>query len=232
MQRFRIIGLAILAIFAIGAVASATASAEELRLLPLGTATNPVKFNVSSGAGKLGSAVAEVKCKKDTGTGETTSARLGKFRVTFEECKSTATGEPACRGLSDLPGNITAEGEFHLRRLLGTEAEQKHIVVFFLLKEVHFSCSIVLVKVTGCVAGLIKPINTLAKELEIGLELEAGKQKILEADTDAELTGMEKCGPLQVAVNEAAPANGTEETIEKMSGFTQGGSAVEALVMA
>ena len=232
MKDAKTLGLAILAIFVIGAVAAATASAEELRLLPLGTATNPVKFNVTSGAAGLGSSLFTIKCKKDTGTGEATSARLGKFRITYEECKSTATGEPSCRGLSDLPGNITDEGEFYLRRLLGAEAEQKHIVVFFLLGNVHASCSIVLIKLSGCVAGLIKPINTLTKELEIGLELEAGRQKILEADTNAELTGMEKCGPLQVAVNEAAPANGTEETIEKMAGFTQGGSAVEALVMA
>ena len=231
MQRFRIIGMAILAIFAIGAVAAATASAEELRLLPLGTTANPVKFNVSSAGGELGSEVAKITCVKDKGTGETTSARLGKFRVTFEECKNVASGA-ACRGLSDLPGNITAEGEFHLRRLLGTEAEQKHIVVFFLLKEVHFSCSIVLVKVTGCVAGLIEPINKLAKELTIKLTVSGGKQVILEADTDGELTGMEKCGPLQVSVNEAAPANGTESTTETMSGFTQGGTAVEALLMA
>jgi len=231
MKRFRLIGMAILAIFAIGAVASATASAEELRMLPLGTGANPVKFNVASGVGKLVAGTSKIKCEKDKGTGEATSARLGTFRVTFEECKEEEL-KVTCRGLKDLPGNITAEGEFHLRRLLGTEAEQKHIVVFFLLSNVHFSCSIVLVKVSGCVAGLIKPINTLTKELAIGVELEGTKQKILEADTDGELTGMEKCGPLQVAKNEGTAENGTEETTETMSGFTQGGSAVEALIMA
>jgi len=229
MQRFRILGVAILAIFAIGAVASATASAEELRMLPLGTTTNPVKFNITSGAGELVSGTSKIKCAKDKGTGEATSARLGKFRVTFEECKEEAA-KVACRGLADLPGNITAEGEFHLRRLLGTE--QKHIVVFFLLPNVHFSCSIVLVKVTGCVAGLIKPINELKKELAIGIEVSAEKQVILEADTDGELTGMETCGPLKVSTNEGTAANGTESTTETMSGFTQGGSAVEALIMA
>jgi len=229
MHRFRILGVAILAIFAIGAVASATASAEELRLLPLGTTTNPVKFNVTSGAGELVSGASKLVCQKDKGTGEATSARLGKFRVTFEECKEEAL-KVSCRGLADLPGNITAEGEFHLRRLLGTE--QKHIVVFFLLPNVHASCSIVLIKLSGCLAGLIKPINELKKELAIGIEVSAGKQVILEADTDGELTGMETCGPLKVARNEGTAENGTESTVETLSGFTQGGSAVEALIMA
>jgi len=74
MHRFRILGVAI---FAIGAVASATASAEELRLLPLGTATNPVKFNIKSPKGELVSGTSKLVCQKDKGTGEATSARLG-----------------------------------------------------------------------------------------------------------------------------------------------------------
>jgi len=229
MKDAKTLGLAILAIFVIGAVAAATASAEELRLLPLGTTANPVKFNITSGEGELASELFKLTCKKDKGTGEVTSARLGKFRITYEECKN---GTSSCRGLSDLPGNITAEGEFHLRRLLGIEAEQKHIVVFFLLANVHFSCSITLLKLSGCVAGLIEPINKLAKELTISLAVSGGKQAILEADTDGELTGMEKCGPLQVSTNEGTAVNGTETTTEKLSGFTQGGSAVEALIKA
>jgi hypothetical protein len=236
MKRFRLLGLAFLALLALCSVVSATASAEELRMLPEGTSTNPLKFKDKSGAGKfeIKGGAAAFECKKDTSTGAFTSKRLGTFDILFEECLAKSIlGLLLCTGLGDKEksSSILALGEFHLRRLLNNEP--KHIVVFFLLKEVHLTCEgavNVLIRVKGCAAGLITPVGTLTKTAKVTFTQTGGVNTITEADNDAE-TGMEKCILLGSEGTGEFKQMGLEAT-EELEGFEQGGKSVETLLMA
>jgi hypothetical protein len=235
MKRFRLLGLVFVALLALCSVVSATASAEELQMLPEASEKSPLKFKAKSGAGKLeitGGAF-PVECLADLGTGEFTSKRLGAFSVTFEKCLVNAgiLGLLLCTGLGDTAksSSILVLGEFHLRRLLNNEP--KHIVVFFLIKEVHFTCEgniNVLVRVKGCAVGLVTPVGT--ETATVTLTQKGGVNTITEADTDNE-KGMEKCS-LEASEGTGVFKQAGEETTEELEGFEQGGKGVEVLLMA
>src|SRR6202040_1537023 len=97
-----------------------------------------------------------VNASSDESTGEYLSTALGEFDILFLGVKSSGV---SCTGLPDtVSGSVLVKGTFHLVYLLALSA--KHVGVAFLINEVHFSCSIVLVRVRGCVIGLILPVNT------------------------------------------------------------------------
>src|ERR1700720_4403261 len=157
MRKLRMLGVALLALFAVGAVAAATSSAVLPVFLPLATSANPVKFIDKSGAGTFRTAGGTVlTATSDESTGEYLSTALGEFDILFLGVKSSGV---ACTGLPDtVSGSVLVKGTFHLVYLLALSA--KHVGVAFLLNEVHFSCSIVLVRLRGCMIGLILPVNT------------------------------------------------------------------------
>jgi hypothetical protein len=238
MKRFRLLGLAFLALLTLGPIVSTTAaSAEELRILPEGSGTNPLKFKIKSGKSGF-----EVKggafpneCASDTGKGEFTSKRLGTFDILFEKCliNEGILGLLLCTGLDDTAksSSILVLGEFHLRRLLNNEP--KHIVVAFLIKEVHLTCegSInILIRIKGCMLGLITPVNALTKTAKVTLTQKGGVNTITEADTDNE-KGMETC-ILEASEGTGAFKQMGLETTEELEGFEQGGKGVETLLMA
>ena len=242
MKRFRILGLALMAIFALSAVAATAALAEEPTnqpsFLPEGTATNPVKFTDTSGKGKLEMVGGKaIECEKDTSTGEATSLKLGKFDVLFEKCTAkegiiTAT----CTGLNDKEGSgsILVLGTFHLRYLLPSSELKAAIIL--LIEHVHFTCEAFGVKklflVLGCAAGEITPTNMLTKTLEALLKQSKGINTITEVDKENSSTEMEKCILMTKEGSEVKEVQSGEETHEVITGFEQGGKAVEALIMA
>ncbi len=230
MQRVKLLALATLAVFALSAVAAAAASAEETGFLPQATAGAPVKFEVKSGAGKFETlSKSVIECKKDKGTGEITSERLGKFAVEFEECTGPLGVKCADLSRADATGIIAfSGGEFHLR--MGLSGQPLGVVAFLLpTGGVHFLCAIALFVVTGCVAGEITPINELNMKLEVLLKQAAGENVINSIDNDAE-TGMEACALSSKKGAEAAETAG-EETHEELEKFTKGGIATTILVM-
>ena len=243
MKCSRLLGLAIMVIFALSVVASATASAEEPTnqpsFLPEGTATNPVKFTATSGKGKL-EMVGNTKafeCEKDTSTGEVTSLKLGKFDILFEKCTAkegiiTAT----CTGLNDKEGSgsILVLGTFHLRYLL--PSSELRAAIILLIEHVHYTCEAFGVKklllVLGCVGGEITPTNMLTKTLEALFKQSKGINTITEVDKENSSTEMEKCILMTKEGSEVKEVQSGEETHEVITGFEQGGKAVEALIMA
>ena len=113
MQRLKIVFLALMAVFALSAVASATASAAEHEnpvVLPLAAET----FTGESGPGTLSTlAGKEVKCKKDKSEGTiAANGREGTLHIDFEEC-TNETGTITCTGLGDSSGIILALGTFY-----------------------------------------------------------------------------------------------------------------------
>jgi hypothetical protein len=95
MQRLKVIGLALVAVFAISAVTSATASAAEPEFKPK-AGTFPVAFSASSlKTDKLVTANHTIECTGgNTTTGEVAGAREAKnVKVKFTKCKDVATKE-------------------------------------------------------------------------------------------------------------------------------------------
>jgi len=139
----------------------------------------------------------KIECKKVTGSGEATSARLGSLELKMTECEEPGL-KVKCTGLSDTTGNITIKGaEFHLRHLLpGSEGMDFLILV----GSIHFSCSIVLFTVSGCTASMDiltksggeNAVNKLLASLFVNFLQEKGDTKPVSVDTDGALA-MENC---------------------------------------
>jgi hypothetical protein len=155
MKRFRLLGLALLAVFALGALIATSASAALPELLPV------VKGTIWTGK-SVGEPVLEtlseltIKCKAATMDGEQLTDTLGHYHIHFAECQA-ATGK--CNNVGDLPGVILALGEYHfVDDSLGIPLG---VAILFLV-EVHFSCGpLVLILVKGHVLCLIlNPLET------------------------------------------------------------------------
>ena len=162
MQRFRILGVALMVAFALSAVVSATAPAE-VKILPALTETE--KWTGESGLGTLEvlNSSTTIVCLKDKSEGTfEVNKPLGKFHIDFEDCKA---GTILCTGLGEANGVILTLGTAHLVwDKLGAELGAG---VLFLVEPTHFTCLIPLIVVEGEVLCLIKPVNTLTKHFEI-----------------------------------------------------------------
>ena len=164
MQRFKILGLVLMAVFALSAVVSATASAElPVILTKAKVVAGAVKFKgtntTTTKLVKLNGS--EVSCSGNTVEGEFEAKKpLGLFHIHFTGCKGPLA--TTCTGLSDAAGTILALGTIHIvYDKLGTGTELG-AAVLFLIELLHFSCSIVLILVKGELLCLITPINKLA----------------------------------------------------------------------
>jgi hypothetical protein len=90
MKRFRIIGLALVAVFAMSAIASASASAfTEFVGTPVGGAITDA--NPAGNVHKFKTAVGTVECKQETSSGTVTAEKsaTNKEKVKYSECKVT-----------------------------------------------------------------------------------------------------------------------------------------------
>lgn len=111
MQRFRLLGIALMAIFAIGAIASATAAAENPEILPIPTVKTPLKFT-SEGLDVSyvleTTAGGKIKCDKVKNKGEFTTQDAGTATIDFEKCETL--GLP-CRTEGDAEGIILVSAD-------------------------------------------------------------------------------------------------------------------------
>jgi hypothetical protein len=234
MRKLRMLGVVLVALFVVGAVAAATSSAVLPISLPLATSANPVKFTDKSGAGTfrtLGGTV--ITGTSDESTGEYLSTALGEFDILFLGVTSSGL---SCTGLSDtVTGSILVLGTFHLVYLLWLTA--KHVGVAFLLNEVHFTCGgLVLARVRGCLIGLILPVNTpvaTTGHYTVTLKQSTATSGDQEYTTylNEENNGSVKC-LLESSTGTGAFESAAEETVEEIEKLTQGGTAVTSEVMA
>lgn len=164
MQRLKILGVALMAVFALGAFVSATASAE-VKVLPEAAES----FKGESGKGTLEVLKSKfaVTCQKDKSEGTFEAKKpLGTFHIDFEEC-TTIGGIVTCTGLGEASGIILTLGTTHLVfDKLGTGAELG-VGVLFLVEPTHFECAGVLQIVEGQVLCLITPVGKKANHFEI-----------------------------------------------------------------
>jgi hypothetical protein len=184
MQRIKLLGLAILAVFALSAVVSATAFGSEISVLSKAkVSTSNLKFSGTSKKETVFTILngfAKTKCPEVVTEGQQEgTGLLGTFHLHWKGCTTNLGG--TCTGLNDTaePGTILALGTFHLvYDKLGAGAELG-VAMLFLLEHVHYTCEggfvpKTLVLVLGEVLCLVKPVGTLTTALTIGCEGNSG----------------------------------------------------------
>lgn len=189
MKRIRLLGVALMAVFALGAIAAITASAEVTLILP----EKGVTVKSKSGKGTLltvgGS---QVICQKDKGESSFTTGNLGTFKVDFEECKAKVPiiGSAPCTGTGEPKEVILLVGEVHYLLALLMEGKPKEekasklVAALAFLFETHFTCEALgqkqLILVKGCAAANAEPIEKLTKlTKDVFKEWSSGESSIL-----------------------------------------------------
>ncbi|HEY4452288.1 MAG TPA: peptidylprolyl isomerase [Solirubrobacteraceae bacterium] len=210
MRRLKIIGVAALAVFAVTAMASATAFA-----LPTLKPNTAVTFTGTSPVGKLevlGSALV-VECEKNADEGSFAAETvLGPFHIKFSGCsaKLGTTGLGKCTGLGDTEtGVILSLGEVHL---VYDSLAPLGAAMLFLVEPTHFECksiTTVLITVEGSVLCLVTPINTPTKAPKVKCEGEKGDAKETTYWNDA---GEAKTTLLKSSENEKEAKAASENT--------------------
>jgi hypothetical protein len=171
MIRVRTLGLAFVAVFAISAVASATASAT----LPEFSASTT--FTSAGGAGKLKTAKSEVSCTSNTTEeGKVTAPKSASVKaVVFKGCKSSGAecknaGKEEIKTVP-LSGTLGYVEKAAVPPKVGVELKPTTGTVF-----AEFTCGgIIKVTVSGATVGQLTPVNTLTEKFELAWRENAGK---------------------------------------------------------
>jgi len=211
MQRFKLLGVAILAVVALSAIASASASAAELPEFLPGNAGE--KFTGTSGAGTLEvNALEKITCSSDTVTGENvgTTKKEASATVTFKGC--SAFGIAGAKSLGEAEGTIVAHVKLKLCYINISTKEPG--VLTKVEKPVHIEVAGKLLVVEGDQVAKISPSNTKTKEFKLTYEESGGKPKPdgcqVEKEKKVELLNEH----LTTAVNEGTPVESGEQTVE------------------
>jgi hypothetical protein len=163
------LGLALIAVFALGALASASAFAENPEILPKPTVAEPYKFTVALGKTSLivTKEETEVTCETASGKGSFTTQDTGTVDVTFEKCKGKVGKNSAtCTSPGQAEGIILTEGEVQAVDILPSGTLELGVWIKphedgSVSTDLHFKCGAVAeFVVLGSVIG-----KTSAKEL-------------------------------------------------------------------
>jgi hypothetical protein len=175
MHRLKILGLALMAVFALAAVVQATANAANMTLPEFLTRTG---WTGTSGAGVLSTAAAdEIQCAAGTNEGTMeASKKLGTFVIDFTGCKSNKPVSGVnCNSTGDAEKVILTHGSWHL--VLNTISGVDHHLIWFLIEPLVVKCSLFEFDISGNVLGLITPANTLTKVYHIEVFIKNGVQE-------------------------------------------------------
>jgi hypothetical protein len=174
MKRVRLLGLALLAIFALGVIAAATASATEAGILPLGASfvQAPI-LKGTGGEGVLLSGTTKIKCVKlkaeaTLGAAGATHINLGVGTLDFEGCKVVkGASEIACKSEGDETEIILLKVDVHLLNVLTASKELEPGVGVKLLENLKLLCGILKIEIKGTAIGLVlDPEGKLIKDTE------------------------------------------------------------------
>jgi len=171
MRHLRVISMAIFAVLALGAFATSAFAA-----LPSFLPETELTFTGKSvGATKLQSLGSlAVECSSATAEGTIKAGKsLGPFHITFKGCKSA--GGP-CTGSGEATEVILVLGEYHIVPGLPGIT----LILFLISPSVHFTCTIlgikVLILVSGEVACEIPAAETNKKVKSFKFKCAAGKE--------------------------------------------------------
>ena len=172
------IGTVILALIAVFAMSAVAASAAELEQSP-----SSGKFKVESKGGSFETTKGEViKCSSVKGEGELTGAKTSKSKVSFEGCKAKEIIEVSCSTKGAKSGVIETEITSELVWLNKSKKEAGEDLV--LTKELEITCSIVKIKVKGSTICPVSPVNTKTTKIELTCKQSKGKQEFTEYENE------------------------------------------------
>lgn len=165
MKRFSMIGMAFLAVMAVGAFAASSAFA----LPEISKQGKWTGKNDGTGEPTLETlAKSKITCKEATASGEDTSASLGTFTIHFKS--NCASGGFTCRSLGDAVGFILTGGTYHY---VWDTLTTLGVAILFLPNELHLECASGLVLIIvksqsangGIVCLLLEPSSSKATHL-------------------------------------------------------------------
>jgi hypothetical protein len=220
MQRIRQLGLALLAIFALGAVAATTASAEETGNPDLLTPAT-AKFTSRSFEGALvphAQPARKITCTADTDSGEFKTIRIGSITIDFTGC-AVEEGKVRCRSLGDALGTILTGGVANLVDVkVGTVLT---LAILINIVNLHIECQGgVLFTVSGSVIGVFDNVTsgTPFSSAKILFTQSGGIQTIRECELPKELCTAKQ--ELQVQVNGEPAESAGEETVDEIGSLS------------
>jgi hypothetical protein len=164
MSRIRIIGLALVAVFAMSAVAVSSASAAK----PFFT-VEKVKFSSKGGSAVLSAAGNEVKCESSENKGATVGAgpeakKVEKVTVVFKGCKKGAENCQSGTTAGEIKTGVLAGVLGYNKGGKATPSVGLQLTPGSGEKFVKFKCGGLSVEVSGCAQGKVEPLNTLSTE--------------------------------------------------------------------
>ena len=185
MSRAKLVVVAAMAIVAISALASASASALP-EFLPT---TTKAKFTSTSGPGTLEtSAKEQINCSADTNEGQILSATTFDVTIKFTGCK--AFGIANCSTTGAASGELVVKATATLGYLSKTA---KTVGAKLNVTEFEFTCAGGLVKgkVKGAVIGQLTPVNKKTKTGELILKQTGGENEFQHFEGEATLSKLE-----------------------------------------
>jgi len=225
MRRFKVLGLTVMALFALGAFASSSALALPT-FLPTGSATEPVLVEGSAGKGVLETAAGlAIKCGSVTILADFESASLGTFHLHFKECVNSA-GEK-CETPSDETGVILVLGEFHL--VYDSLSPTLGVALLLLIPQFHINCLGLLKPLLLIVGNILILIENPGTTLKPPIKLIVKQTKGVPADRHWwNDTPTEQTAKLETKINEGAfEESGVEQEKPELTKFKHDPSTEE-----
>ena len=191
MYRIKIVCCALMAIFALGAVASTSASAAELPEFTVVT-----NGTLSAGEVELTNRTSSMnyKCKSWQGTFTGMTNTTGTFTLDFLECTARIAGiTMACKSLGDAfnnpakpkTGTILSGGSYAMSQVA------PHRFMNLTVNQLHIECSnealtaTALLLENGVLLADFTPIGTKTKEFKMEINAKEGKQEFTEWENDS-----------------------------------------------
>ena len=219
MQRRKIVGLACVAMFALFAIASATASAALPSVSLLAGEKFSVLFEGTSSKGVLETVKGTtVNCSSGKNSGSIEGEKTGKTTITFEGCESSGfkcntTGKGA--GIIETSGNTT---------LVFDSLTPLAVALLLAVNETTFECTaLVKVKVKGNILLLISPINQEVTSLTLTVTQSKGQpgdSKYWEGGTEKHPTLLSSIdgGAFEISADESTENKITTKKMIKVEG--------------
>jgi hypothetical protein len=190
--------LALVAVFALSALATASASAEITvpQFKPVGTKTLPVSFTLTAGSMEVSlGGIGPLPCSKATGTGSITGPKSGTAKLQITGCRN-AQGE-ACESPEAKETGEIITGSLPFVLVYTTKEPTKQVALDFGSKTgtfMSYGCRGSSAVLRGRILAPITPLNTLTKTFTATLRQEKGEETPTKNYNEA-LTGTEESFP-------------------------------------
>jgi hypothetical protein len=166
MQRLKVLATALVVVFAVSAVAVASASAapEVVKEGKAGVELVKKGLKLSGGAGELKAAGQTVKCSSLSGSGEGEGlTKVKNVKVIYKGCKlGTSECKTSGKGKEEI-STETLHGEIGYLEKATKKVGNKLEPTAPATKFAGFTCGIITTEVTGCTINKLEPVNVLIK---------------------------------------------------------------------